>query len=154
MFLFNACASTSGKKIPQTQLQIREFQTRSFEIADSKMVMKAMVNVLQDEGFIISNASSDLGFLSASRESDVQKGGEKFFSILFGNGHYKKAAVTECTANVSEHGKQTKVRVNFRNKVLDNVGNIKKLDPIFDPVFYQDFFSKVDKGIFLQKEKI
>ena len=49
------CATT-GVAPQKTQLQIRQFQTRSYETNDTKMVMKAMLNVLQDDGFIVKNA--------------------------------------------------------------------------------------------------
>ena len=43
------CATTAPAK---TQLQMREFQTRNFETTDDKAVLKALVNVLQDDGYI------------------------------------------------------------------------------------------------------
>lgn len=43
------CASTAVTP-RMTQLQIREFQARPDEINDTKLVMKAMLNVLQDDG--------------------------------------------------------------------------------------------------------
>jgi hypothetical protein len=55
---------------------------------------------------------------------------------------------------VSEYGEQARVRVNFQIKVLNNKGGIMKIEQIDDEKYYQDFFSKVDKGIFIQKEKI
>ena len=37
---------------PMTQLEKRQFQTRTYDSTDKALVMKAMLNVLQDEGFI------------------------------------------------------------------------------------------------------
>ncbi|MGB9711771.1 MAG: hypothetical protein ACP5J5_05595 [Dissulfurimicrobium sp.] len=149
------CATT-GVTPQKTQLQIREFQTRSYETNDTKMVMKAMLNVLQDDGFIVKNAVLDLGLLSAEKSVDIENKGEAFLAKFFegANAVWKKASIIECTANVSEHGKQIRVRVNFQVKVLNNKGGIIKIEQIDDEKYYQDFFSKVDKGIFIQKEKI
>lgn len=47
---------------PMTQLEKRQFQTRTYETIDKPLVMKAMLNVLQDEGFIVYNANPLLGF--------------------------------------------------------------------------------------------
>ena len=58
------------------------------------------------------------------------------------------------TGNVSEFGQQTKVRVSFQRKVLDNRGDVVEVEPIDDPVFYQDFFSRMDKSLYLQKEHL
>ena len=48
---------------PMTQLEKRQFQTRTYDSADKALVMKAMLNVLQDEGFIVYNANPLLGFM-------------------------------------------------------------------------------------------
>jgi hypothetical protein len=54
-----ACTIVSGPRpnaLPQTQLQTREFQTREFDTNDVKLILKAMLNVLQDDGFVVKNA--------------------------------------------------------------------------------------------------
>jgi hypothetical protein len=38
--------------------------------------------------------------------------------------------------------------------MMNNRGGISKAHTIDDPKYYQDFFAKVDKGIFLEKEKL
>jgi ribosomal protein S8 len=154
IFVFG-CATT-GVTPEKTQLQIREFQTRTYETNDTKMIMKAMLNVLQDEGFIVKNAVMDLGLLSAEKTIDIESKGEAFLSVLFlgAQATWKKASLIECTANVSEYGNQSRVRVNFQVKVLDNKGGIIEVKQIEEEKYYQDFFSKVDKGIFIQKEKL
>jgi hypothetical protein len=54
--------------------------------------------------------------------------------------------------NISEFGKQSKVRANFQVKILDNQGRAVEVYQVEDPKYYQDFFMKVDKGIFIQKQ--
>lgn len=154
--IFVAGCATTGVAPQMTQLQIREFQTRAYETNDIKMIMKAMLNVLQDEGFIVKNAVMDLGLLSAEKTVDIEDKAEAFLTAFFlgAQATWKKASVIECTANVSEHGSQSRVRVNFQLKVLDNKGDIREVKQIVDEKYYQDFFSKVDKGIFIQKEKL
>lgn len=144
---------------PETQLQIREFQTRSYDTKDYKMVMKAVMNALQDESFIIKQADLDLGFISAQKELDVESSVERLLSSFLaalggGTVQYKKNSITEVSANISEYGDQIRVRVNFQNKIVDNLGKVVKVEQIGDEKFYQDFFSKVDKSIFLAKEKV
>ena len=118
--------------------------------------MKAVLNVLQDDGYIVKNASVDLGFLSATKEGNVLDKGEAFWmTFLAGqNARYKKNSIIEATANVSEFGTDCRVRVNFQIKVMDNAGNVMDVRRIDDSKFYEDFFAKVDKGIFIQKEKL
>jgi hypothetical protein len=58
------------------------------------------------------------------------------------------------TLNVSEYGTECRVRANFQIKVMNNKGNVMDIKQIEDDKFYQDFFAKGDKGIFIQKEKL
>ena len=150
------CATTGGGAPKQTQLQIREFQTRVFDTKDTKMVMKAVLNVLQDEDFIVKGADAELGFLTATREMDVEDKGKAFVARLFhgANARWDKNSIVEVTANVSEYQDKTRVRVNFQLKTMNNVGVVSKIQPMGDEAYYQEFFAKVDKGVFIEKEKL
>ncbi|WDP90479.1 MAG: hypothetical protein HUN04_12570 [Desulfobacter sp.] len=155
IFLFTGCVSKQAK--PQkSQLQIRSFQTKTFQTTDIKLAMKAMLNVLQDDGFIVKNAVLDLGLLSAEKTIDVEDKTEAAWATFWlgPNAVYKKASIIECTANVSELIDTVKVRANFQLKMFNNKGGIIKVEQIDDEKYYKDFFMKVDKGMFLQKEKI
>lgn len=149
------CVTTPATP-PKTQLEIREFQTRDYETSDVKMVMKSLLNVLQDDNYIVKNANVELGLLSATKEIDVEsKGQAVLLSLLAGqNARWKKNSTIECSGNVTEMGKVTKVRVNFQIKTMDNKGGVVEVKTIEDPQFYQEFFAKVDKGIFIGKQKL
>jgi hypothetical protein len=71
-FFITACAFSPSSNIEntelqdrqiqeKTQLQIRQIQTRTYELSESELVMKAMLNVLQDDGFIIKTAVPGIG---------------------------------------------------------------------------------------------
>jgi len=170
LFSLTGCTIVSTPKKTegeQTQLQVRQFQTREFDTNDIKLVMKALVNVLQDDDFIIKNAVVDLGLISASKEIDLTASRtsksdfwEEFFKAIFIDSKsrrsdptiYNKLKIVEATINVSEYGRRTKVRANFQAKILDNRGNPVEVFTVDDEKFYRDFFAKVDKGIFLQKQ--
>jgi hypothetical protein len=81
-FFLTNCASVP--KIERTQLQIREIQTRTYEILESKLVLKAMLNVLQDDGFIVKTAVPELGLLTATKEIDIEKESESIPAFFFG----------------------------------------------------------------------
>lgn len=174
--IVSSCTIINAPKTttPKTQLQIREFQTREFDTNDTKLVLKAVLNVLQDEGFVVKNAVIDLGLITASKE--IQLSGrssssstssdfwQEVFAQMFRDGsntrsstsnedpRFNKFKVVEVSVNVSEVGTRSRVRANFLAKVLDNRGDPSEVYTIDDPKFYQDFFSKVDKGIFLQRQ--
>lgn len=164
---------------PKTQLQIREYQTREFDTNDVKLVMKAMLNVLQDDGFVVKNAVMDLGLITATKEIDL--GGSstnanstssddywgKIFETVFKGSSYgnrssnnnnnppprfSKFKQVEVSINISQLGRRCKVRANFQAKILDNQGQPMDVYVIEDQKFYQEFFAKVDQGIFIQKQ--
>ena len=139
-----------------TQLQIREIQTRSFASKDAKSVLKEMINVLQDDAFIVKQANLDLGLLSGEKDVDIENGWNRFFNAMASGSQatWNKNVLVEVSANVTQFGEDTKVRVNFQRKIFDNFGRVVKVIQIYDQAYYQDFFSKVHKGLFIQEEKI
>lgn len=157
MFSLSACFRFGAPAPAKTQLEVRQMQTYVFDVSDFKLVMKAMLNVLQDEGYVVKNVHLDLGFLTSTKEVDVEGSGTRFWTSLFGmypDTRWQKTNVIDATANITEFGKQTKVRVNFQIKQLDNFGNVITVSQVQNPDFYQDFFSKVSKSIFIQEEKL
>jgi PBP1b-binding outer membrane lipoprotein LpoB len=148
LFVFG-CSSAPP---PKTQLQVREFQTRVFDTKDMRQVLKACLNTLQDDGYIVRNAVPDLGLLVASKQLDVENKTQAVFAALFAgaNARWAKNSETEVTVNASEYGKQIKVRANFSLKVIDNKGGVVDVKQIQDEPFYQEFFARVDKAIFLE----
>ncbi len=151
-----ACAAPPPAP-PKTQLQIRQFQTRVYDTRDARLVLKAVMNVLQDENFMVKNASAELGFVTATRELDISGDvTDKLMQVLL-QGPYKplrRNSIEDCTVNVSEFGDQVRVRANFQVKRIDNQGSVMDVANVEDGEFYQDFFSKLDKGIFILKEKL
>ena len=76
-------------------------------------------------------------------------------SLLGGReARWNKNSIIESSANVSEYGAQTRVRINFQLKTMNNKGEIVGVNQIDDAKYYQEFFAKVDKGIFITKEKL
>ncbi len=150
-----SCAQHVNEK-PMTQLQVREMQSREFDTKDTKLVMKTMMNVLQDEGYVIKNAVLDLGLLSAEKTLDIERSGDAARATFFGGQHarWEKQMTFEASANISEFGDKTRIRMNFQVKILDNLGNLTSTQIVSDPFEYQTFFDKVSKGIFIQKENI
>ena len=152
--LGTGCSSRDDQ--PLTQLQVREIQTRNFEQKDAKAVLKEMINVLQDDAFIVKHANLELGLLSGEKDVDIENGWHRFFSVMANGQHgsWKKNTVIEVSANVTQFGNDTKVRVNFQQKIFDNFGRVIKVMQIYDQNRYQEFFSKVHKGLFIQEEQI
>jgi hypothetical protein len=147
---------THMQELPMTQLQIREIQTRNFEQKEAKAVLKEMINVLQDDAYIVKHANLELGLLSGEKDIDIEDPWNRFFSVMQNHqqASWNKNAVIEVSANVTQFGKDTKVRVNFQRKIFDNFGRVVKVLQIYDSEHYQEFFNKVHKGLFIQEEQI
>ena len=51
---------------PQSQVQMRNYQSRCFDTNDRAMVMRAVISTMQDLGFIIERANEKLGTVSGT----------------------------------------------------------------------------------------
>lgn len=168
------CTIVNRPQLQQTQLERRQIQQRDFDTNDVKLVMRAVINTLQDEGFTVRNAVVDLGLISAVKEITLteratgatvpaERWAEIFAVAIFrGRGgseparqtRYRQLEQIEATITVLPFGEQqTRVRVSFVARVLDSEGVVVESYPVTDPSVYQDFFAKVDKGVFLEKQK-
>lgn len=121
--LLGGCVATTKDRVldsdDESQLQKRSYQTRVFDTADKDKVMRATVSTLQDLGFLVNQANFQLGTITATKM-------ERF--------------TTKATVNVRTKGtKQMSVRINaqFNNQ------------PVTEPVHYQNFFTSLEKSLFL-----
>jgi len=108
----------------QSQLQIRQMQTREYGALDKQLALRSTISTLQDLGFFIDNADLDLGTVTATR-------------------HRQQTMRMTVTAR-QRPGERVAVRANAR---LGEAG-------IDDPQTYQDFFAALDKSIFLTRNRV
>ena len=145
--LLGGCVTSSNSRNDpqQSPLQIRARETRTYEDRDAKTTLKTVLNVLQDEGYLVDYGNTDLGLLHASKTTLDQVNQSWFF---------QNSVTTrmEATVNVSDFGGGMRVRINFQTKISDAQGNIYWTALISDPKFYQEFFAKLDRGLFIQKQ--
>jgi len=140
-----------------TQLQVRQMQTREYGIRESKRAVKAVLDVLQDEGFIPREVDADVGYIYAVKEVDIEDGGEKFWANFWHgrkDARWRKNSIIECAANVSERSAGVRVRLTFQVKIIDNTGRTQSVVTVLEPLIYQDFFSRIDKGVFIEKSGV
>jgi hypothetical protein len=163
LFSFSACQMSPPK--PQlTQLQLRQLQSRSYENKDFVTAMRAVINALLDEGFIIKNADKDLGFIQATKDAEVSGGGMPGVDIFGGFGgvgmwgnqqqRWRNSSQIDCSGTLTKVGNSTNVRLIFQRKTLDNYGVPMDIQLIEDPNYYQNVFVKIDKSLFLERENL
>ena len=107
-----------------SQLQTRSIQTRSFETGDKNLVVRNIIATLQDLGFVIDKADVDLGTVTATRLT----------------GYQIRMSVTARNKGAEE------MIVRANGQYNDEV--------ILDPVLYQDFFSSLQKSLFLTANSV
>lgn len=115
-----ACASNTGVITDGgSQVQIRQIQTREYETLDRRDTLRSIIATLQDLGFVIDKADYDVAAITATKLQDYQ---------------------LRMTVTVNERdGERLAVRANarFNEKLVE------------DPLAYQDFFTALDKAMFL-----
>jgi hypothetical protein len=143
--------------LPVTQLEIRAIQTRTYAGQDVRTVLMALLSVLQDDGFLVHYGDVELGLLDASKSVAGFDAGD--FSLTLPTrvageivGVSPGVATIEATANVTRFGDRVRVRINFQRRLTDARGTVVAVSQVTDAKGYQEFFTKLDKGLFLQQE--
>ena len=106
----------------ESQLELRQIQTRFFDTDDKKKMMENAIETLQDLGFVLDNASYGFGVVSATKLS----------------GYTLKTTVLVMPRN----GGGITVRADMRFNG----------QPVDAPGPYQDFFDALSKAVFLRAQ--
>jgi hypothetical protein len=165
--LLGGCATVQESAFPRdplTPLEMRQAQSRTFEAADPRLVLKAALNVLQDEGYTIREANAELGLVTGVMEwrSRQPSQGLKVLkwvavlptygaSLLLPTGKTEFSAL-EANVNVTPEAAGTRVRISLVSKVTDKDGGVRSVRPIDDPLAYQALLARLDKAVYLQRE--
>ena len=108
-----------------SQLEARQIQTREYDTLDLKMTMRSVLAALQDLGFTIDTADLNVGTITATR--------------LHHQDMYENYTMRMTVTVRQKDDGNVAVRANAR---LDQ-------SAVSNPKTYQDFFSALDKAIFL-----
>lgn len=123
----SGCATTANKAFQTTegQVKLRSIQTRAFDTSDTKKMMQTVISTMQDLNFVIDKADLTLGSVSGTK--------------------FVKQSVVTMTVTVRERGeKQLLVRANAQYGTQD----------VTDAATYQDFFTALEKAMFLTAQQV
>ncbi|MGI9238650.1 MAG: hypothetical protein ACR2QZ_14730 [Woeseiaceae bacterium] len=125
LLLVAGCAAqTAAITAGGSQVELRQIQTREYETLDKRGTLRSVVATLQDLGFVIDKADYELATISATKLQDYE---------------------IRMTVTVRQRdGDRLAVRANARF-------NEK---PIEDAQSYQDFFTALDKAMFLTLHQV
>ena len=161
--LFAAGCRTSCPKealqLSPESLAHRQLQTRRFDTSDESKILSACAGLLQDLGFNIDEGESELGLLVASKQRSAVETGQVVGAVILmalfktdvpwdETQKLRACVVTRPLAG------DLAVRVTFQRVVWNNDGKISKLEGLFDPEQYQEFFIKLSKAVFLEAHEI
>jgi len=125
--LLTGCVTDSRKHILDTsesQVQLRSIQTRTFDTPDRNTTLRNVIATLQDLSFVIDKADDVLGTVSATKL----------------DGYLLQMTVT--------------VRPKGENQVLVRANAQYNLKAVEDPEPYQDFFTALEKAMFLTANSV
>lgn len=126
LLAFVGCQNTSGQllAVDESQVQLRQMQTRAFDTTDQEGTLRTVIATMQDLGFVIDKADNSLGTVSGTKL----------------DGYSLRMTVTVRTRGSS----QLLVRANAQY-------NIHAVD---DPDVYKQFFSSLSKSMFLTSHNV
>lgn len=159
--LVSACASYKDLYIPDAKyLERRNVETRVFDTANTKELLIASAQLLQDMDYTITESDTDIGVITATKNRQAgTTAGKVAISVLAAlNG--KKAVYDDkqkfyvSIVNTKANKNQTKTRVTFARIVYDNLGNVSRIEKLDNPTLYTEFFDKLAQSVFLTANNI
>ena len=124
-FILAGCVTANQHVMESgSAVELRSFQTRAFDTTDKRKMLNAVIATLQDLDFIIDKADEDLGMVTGTKYSGYQ---------------------IRMTVIVRPRGEtQLAVRASalFNDKAIE------------EPMPYQDFFTALEKSLFLTAHQV
>jgi uncharacterized protein YlxP (DUF503 family) len=159
--LLSACASYKNLYVPDANyLERRNVETRIFDTTNTKELLIASAQLLQDMGYTITESDIEIGVITASKTrekgSTAGKAVLTFLAALNG-----QPAIYEDTqkfyvsiVNTKANDKQIKTRVTFARIIYNNLGTVVKIEKLDDTNLYTEFFDKLSQSVFLTANNI
>lgn len=154
-------------KLSEQSLKFRQLQTRYYDACE-QTVLSASAAVLQDLGYNIDEAASDLGVIVCSKQRDAKQGGQivgaVILAILTGvvspvdDTQLIRVSLVTNPLQVDETAEEeqfrTAVRVTFQRVITNTQGQITRREGIIDEDIYREFFDKLSQSLFLEAHEI
>jgi hypothetical protein len=105
-------------------VELRSYQSRAFDTTDRKLTLRTILAALQDLGFVIDKADAELGMVSATKLDDDEL----------------RVSIT--------------VRLRGETQLMVRVNATHAYQSIQNPEPYQDFFTVLEKAMFLTANRI
>lgn len=167
--LLSGCAATIPKealRLPESTLDIRSIQTRTFDTPSETEILTATIATLQDMEYNVDRIEKPLGVITASKVSDADSAGEKTGLFILdllcaasgGGGCDAMSSARDeqqitltivVLPSLARSGEYV-TRITIQRVIFDKEGRIKVLERIDDAETYQQIFENLSKAIFIQ----
>lgn len=166
--LLAGCASTTSNdalRLPESTLQLRSIQTRSFEAESETAILTATVAAMQDMEYNIDTIQMDLGVVTASKTSDASSNsaivGYTMLELLCAAGgtycdtsdkipdKFRTTITMVVLPSLARKGEFT-ARVTLHYVTINTQGLVIEQKSIVDEETYQQVFERLSSAIFLQ----
>lgn len=164
LVFLTACQPTIPKEALQLSpdsLQRRQLQTRVFQTPDEADLLSASAALLQDLGFNLDESEVSLGVIVGSKERDATEAGQVvgaiFLAVLIGaNVPWDKEQKIRASvvSRALEERNGYALRLTMQRIVWNTQGQISRTEPLDEPEFYQEFFGKLSKAVFLEAQEL
>lgn len=126
VYAIAGCSSTPHEAVFETAsaVELRSYQSRAFDTTDRKLTLRTILAALQDLGFVIDKADAELGMVSATKLDDDEL----------------RVSIT--------------VRLRGETQLMVRVNATHAYQSIQNPEPYQDFFTVLEKAMFLTANRI
>jgi len=127
VFGLASCQTDSRKQVlatSESQLALRQIQTRAFDTTDRERMLRTIIATLQDLSFVVDKADATLGSVSSTKL----------------NGYQLRMTVT--------------VRPRGETQLLVRANAQYNLIAVEDPEPYQQFFTALEKSVFLTAHQV
>jgi hypothetical protein len=126
-FMSVGCQTDSRKQAlatTESQVALRQIQTRAFDTTDRQTMLRTVIATMQDLSFVIDKADATLGSVSGTKL----------------DGYQLRMTVT--------------VRPRGETQILVRASAQYNIKPVEDPEPYQQFFTALEKSVFLTAHNV
>jgi hypothetical protein len=168
VLLLVGCAPTMPKdalRLPESTLELRSIQTRSFEAKSETAILTATVATMQDMEYNIDTIQIDLGVITASKTSDASSNsaiaGYTMLDLLCAAGgthcdasgkipdKFRTTITMVVLPSLARPGEFT-ARITLHYATINNRGQVIGQKSIVEEETYQQVFEILSKAIFVQ----
>ena len=141
LIALSGCISTSSKeqllKMDESQIKLRSLQTRAFDTTDKNKMLRTVISTLQDLGYIVNEANEVIGTVSATSREAI-----KVLGVFSSEGRTNWLLITVTVRPRGETQLLVRANAQYNQKAVEN------------PLVYQNFFTVLEKSIFLTAHEV